>query len=110
MTGPFAPFFYLVLIMIDFIAQLCIGLFGVTAVFLSQHPAPVIRRWSAVVGLIAQPFWFYTAFVHGQWGIFFLAFLYTYSWSTGIWHNWIVPRRAPMTATEYANKIRFGKK
>jgi hypothetical protein len=71
------------------IDQLAIGLFGVTAVFLSQSPYFLRRRWACIFGLCSQPFWFYATWQAEQWGIFVLSILYTVSWLRGIWHNWL---------------------
>lgn len=48
-----------------------------------------IKKWASIVGLIAQPFWFYTSFTHHQWGIFILVFFYTFSWLQGFYNSWI---------------------
>lgn len=43
------------------IDQLGIMFTGATAIFLSQDKRASWRRWSSVLGLIGQPFWFYAA-------------------------------------------------
>lgn len=68
--------------------QIGIALFGLTAVYLSQDHRPSWRKWAPVLGIIGQPFWFYAAWKAGQWGIFGLCFLYTYSWGRGFWNQW----------------------
>lgn len=65
-----------------------IGLCGVTAIFLSQAKLERSRRWACWFGLCAQPFWFYATFKAGQWGIFGLSFLYTFSWLRGVRTYW----------------------
>ena len=69
--------------------QLGIALFGVVAVWLSQDADAKRRKYGPVFGLISQPFWFYTAFTHDQWGIFGLSFLYTWSWLKGVRTYWL---------------------
>lgn len=69
--------------------QLGIGLFGVTAVFLSQSSRATTRRYACLFGLASQPFWFYAAFKAQQWGIFSLSVLYAASWIRGFWNNWV---------------------
>ena len=44
-------------------------------------------RYGFIIGLSAQPFWFYSSFVTKQWGIFILSIFYTYSWCQGIYNN-----------------------
>lgn len=68
--------------------QIGIALCGVTAVFLSQDKRESWRKWACIFGLMAQPFWFYTTWTHGQWAIFGLSFLYTYSWLRGLKTHW----------------------
>lgn len=69
--------------------QIGIAICGVTAVFLSQDSRADWRKWACVFGLIGQPFWFYTAYIHAQWGILALSFLYAFSWARGFKNNWL---------------------
>lgn len=73
--------------MLDIVSQLGIGVFGMTAIFLVGTKGKY-RRWAYIVGLAAQPFWFYTTWQNEQWGIFFLCFLYTISWANGVRNHW----------------------
>lgn len=69
-----------------------IALFGVGAVWLSQDPRVERRRFAPILGLIGQPFWFYSAWAAEQWGIFVLCFLYTASWLRGLRAHWFPAR------------------
>lgn len=71
------------------IEQVGIVVFGMSAVVLSQDARPNVRRWACICGLLAQPFWFYTTAVNGQWGIFACSFVYAYGWARGFWNFWI---------------------
>lgn len=71
--------------------QICIGLFGVTAVFLSQSALAGRRRWACIFGMLGQPFWIIAAWKAAQWGIFGLSFLYTWAWCKGFYTHWIAP-------------------
>ena len=73
------------------LGQVGILVFGMTAVLLVNDPRPHVRRWGPVLGLIAQPFWFYETFLSAQWGIFLCSFVYTSSWARGFYHAWIRP-------------------
>jgi hypothetical protein len=75
------------------LAQIVIGLCGVAAVFLSQDARTERQRFACLFGLAAQPFWFYTTWKAGQYGIFAISFLYTFSWSRGFVAHWV--RRSP---------------
>ncbi len=65
----------------DTISQICIFVFGILGILLVAKK----NKWGFVLGLLSQPFWFITSFVHGQWGVFFLSIGYTLSWAYGIY-------------------------
>ena len=44
-----------------------------------------------VIALLGQPFWLYTTWVNGQWGMFALAVIFVLSFAKGIWVRW--PRK-----------------
>lgn len=69
--------------------QVGIGLFGVTAIRLSQDHRERVKRWACVLGLCAQPFWFWTTYAHGQWVIFGLSCFYTWAWFKGLQTYWL---------------------
>lgn len=69
--------------------QIGIAIFGVAAIRLSQDHRHDVRRWACICGLLAQPFWFYTTWKAGQWGIFGLSFFYTWAWFKGLRTYWL---------------------
>jgi hypothetical protein len=71
--------------------QIGIALTGCVAIYLSQDQRESWRRWSSVLGMLGQPFWFYATWKAEQWGIFALTFIYTYSWGRGLWAYWLMP-------------------
>lgn len=71
--------------------QLAIAFTGVTAIFLTQSKHESRRRFACLFGIAGQPFWFYSAYQAGQWGIFALCCLYTWAWSKGVYMHWIQP-------------------
>lgn len=73
----------------ELISQFFIGVFGVTAVALTQSKSAERRRYASIFGLLGQPFWFYAAYTTGQWGIFTLCIIYTAAWSKGFYNGWI---------------------
>ena len=70
------------------IDQIAIGVFGFLAVLLSQQRNLAWQRWAPILGLMAQPFWFYATFTAEQWGIFALSFFYTWAWLVGLRNHW----------------------
>ena len=71
------------------IDQVGIIVFGITAVYLTQEKKASRRKWASVFGLLSQPFWFYSAYHSGQWGVFVLTFVYALIWAKGFYTNWI---------------------
>jgi len=68
--------------------QLGIAMFGITAVWLSQDKSERYRKWAPLFGLLSQPFWFYTAWINQQWGVFLLSVVYTVCWLRGVRTYW----------------------
>jgi hypothetical protein len=68
--------------------QVGLAFTGATAIWLSQDKRDEVRRYACLFGLAGQPFWFYTTYTNGQWGIFMLSFVYTWSWYRGFKHYW----------------------
>lgn len=66
-----------------------IALTGVSAIWLSQSKRTDYRKYASILGLIGQPFWFYSSFASEQWGIFLLSFFYTMAWARGFYNYWI---------------------
>ncbi len=47
-------------------------------------------RWGFVLGLCVQPFWFYTAIRHRQWGIVAASVIYATGWALGVYRNFLL--------------------
>ena len=67
--------------MLDNISQVVIFILGTAAIILVARK----NKWGFVAGLVSQPFWYITAYINHQWGVFFVSFIYTVSWSYGIY-------------------------
>lgn len=76
----------------DVFVQAMLAITGVCSVFLSQCQPPW-ARWACIFGMLGEPFWFYTASHHGQWGIMVLACWYTFCWAKGVYTFWWLPYR-----------------
>ncbi len=76
----------------ELISQIAIFVLGSMAIFLVANKI----KWGFVLGLLSQPFWFYTAYHNEQWGMFLLCGIYTVNWSLGIW-NWFKPAQSTLT-------------
>ena len=67
----------------DLVCQVIIAIFGLLAIILVARN----NRWGFVVGILQQPFWFFTSAVNEQWGIFLLSIAYLFSWTYGVYRN-----------------------
>ncbi len=74
--------------MLDTISQFAIFILGAGAIILVARK----NKWGFVLGLISQPFWYLTAFINHQWGVFLVSIIYTGSWFYGI-YNWFWKKR-----------------
>lgn len=74
--------------MIDQISQYIIMVLGPSAVLIVGMKNKY-RRWGYVIGIAAQPFWFITIIYNRQWPILVAAFVYTISWSVGVYNFWL---------------------
>lgn len=73
------------MIMWDSVSQVGIALLGATSIVLVAKK----NKWGFVLGLLAQPFWFITSYLNGQWGVFLVSFIYSASWIYGI-YEWFL--------------------
>ena len=70
--------------MLEFLSQTVIIIFNLVNSYLLTLKDHRVRRWAYVLGLAAQPCWFYTTLVHGQWGILVLTLWFTAMYAKGI--------------------------
>ena len=47
------------------------------------------KKWGYITALLAQPFWFYSTYLAGQWGMFGLTIVNCGFWIQGIYNYWI---------------------
>lgn len=70
--------------------QLAIVFTGVLAVWFSQDKLESRRKYAPILGLLSQPFWFYSAYTAEQWGIVVMCIFYSISWGRGFRTYWII--------------------
>ena len=70
-------------------SQIVIMFTGVVAVYLTQQSDVTWKKYACLFGLVAQPFWAYSAYTAGQWGILVMTGFYTYSWALGVYNNFL---------------------
>ena len=83
----------------EIVSQVMIIVFGLLTPCLTA----IKSRWTPVVILAAQPFWFVTAFVHCQWGVFALTLYYTIVWARSF-ASWWYPKKVQEFESEKAPK------
>lgn len=92
------------------ITQIFIMILGASAIYLTTL-SNAMRKYGYVLGLLSQPFWFYTTYSNEQWGIFIMCFFYTFSWASGVWNiHWYTNyyRKSPQKAIFILRKCRCG--
>jgi hypothetical protein len=75
---------------LDTISQYAIPILTLSGMFLIARKV----KWGFVLALLSQPFWFFTAYAHDQWGVFFNTVIYTGVLIYGA-YNWFRTEKAP---------------
>lgn len=73
---------------LDSICQTVIVTLGVVNAWLMSRPEKNIRRYGYILGLAAEPAWFYTTITHRQFGMTVLTTWYTLTVIQGIYLHW----------------------
>ncbi len=63
--------------------QIVLTLLSLGSIFLVERE----NRWGYVLGLVAQPFWWYAAISDGQWGVMIVNVFYALIWSRGVYRR-----------------------
>tara|TARA_R110002012_G_scaffold49804_4_gene128850 strand:- start:26357 stop:26596 length:240 start_codon:yes stop_codon:yes gene_type:complete len=74
--------------MLGIISQVIIACTGMVAIYLTQQSNDNLKKYAPILGLVGQPFWYYTTLTNGQYGIFLLTLGYTYLWGMGLYNSW----------------------
>ncbi len=69
------------------IEQWVIAILGTGSVVFTQFKP--LERFACLLGLLAQPAFFYAAFLSSQPGLFFVSFVCLITWSWGFYRHWI---------------------
>ena len=75
-----------------YLTQLGILALSGTGIWLVGRPEPR-RRVGYILGLAAQPFWFYSSITGKEWGVLILTLFCTFGWAQGVWFHWFRPQR-----------------
>lgn len=71
--------------MIEFFCQCALTIMGIGSVLSISSRKYLLGSW---LGLLAEPFWLYTSWNHGQWGIVILSLAYGGFWIRSIVEHW----------------------
>lgn len=74
------------------LVQIAIAIIGVLVAWINQDPTERTRRWACVIGMVGQPFWFWSAWHACQWGVLAVTAGYTLAFMRGIWVYWLTPK------------------
>ena len=68
--------------------QSALTVFSAIAIILLNLKNERLNFVGAVAGCFGQPFWFYTALFTEpkQWGVFIMAFIYSFAYLMGVWN------------------------
>lgn len=71
--------------------QFLLALFTISSMWLTQDKDQNVARYACIVGMCAQPFWFYSVFSKSEidWGVFAVCCFCTFTWFRGIVNNWL---------------------
>lgn len=74
--------------------QIVIFISSCVAITLLTGNNEKLKRVGSLIGLIGQPFWLWSNFEAGQWGMFFVSAYFTYRYiiGAGIW-EWVSDRQ-----------------
>ena len=91
---------------INLLANVIIPVFGTLAFAMSQTSNPVLRKYAPILGLSAQPFWFYTQWTSANFGVILICFLYAGIWVFSLYHQWVtLPRKKALETKETESKL-----
>lgn len=71
------------------IFDLSLAFFTISAVLLNNSENKIERKIAPILGLAAQPLWFYKAFVGHDLGIFIVTVCLSASWLRGYYNQWM---------------------
>lgn len=74
-------------LLMETIAQTVISFTSLAAVWMITREE-AWAKWGYLIGIAGQPFWLYSTFEHGQYGMLFASALYTWFWLHSIWKEW----------------------
>lgn len=72
--------------------QFLLAVFTIAAMWVSQDRDSQRAKFACVIGMCAQPFWYYTVFAQGvldNLGVLAVTIFCTFSWFRGIVNNWL---------------------
>jgi len=67
--------------LLDILSQVLIFIIGLSTILLLSC---FKNKWGNVIGLLHQPFWYFTTLYHQQWGLFLMSLVYTVIFAVGI--------------------------
>jgi threonine/homoserine efflux transporter RhtA len=77
----------MVVISLEMVGQVLLAILGCLSLYTVTHKEASVRRYGAVFGLAAEPFWLYSAWDNQQWGIFFLCGIYSFRWAQVLYRD-----------------------
>lgn len=69
--------------------QIIIPILSLSSIYITQQKNESIKKYACLLGMMSQPFWFYSFYHAQQWGSFVTAIGFTFVWGLGIYNYWI---------------------
>jgi hypothetical protein len=93
----------------ELILQIGISILSGNAILWAYSDDVRLTRYAPIVGMLGQPFWFASAYMHGQWAIALLSVLYAVAWGAGIKRHWLsnLPARQDLESTFVVGHRKF---
>lgn len=70
------------------ILQFFIAFFGLSSIFLLSSKNIKLLKYGFLCGLLAEPFWFASAWLNDQWGIIIVCVVYMGFYIRGLKNHW----------------------
>ena len=93
--------------MLEIISQIGVFIFSASAIWVVGREESW-NRWGYILGLLGQPFWFYSVIINKQWGLLILCIWYLYAWGQGFYVHWIKRKNLLKKLNKEEPKESFG--
>jgi hypothetical protein len=73
----------------NLVSQIMIPILGLLSIFFLGCKKIRLVKFGFMFGLLAEPFWFYAAYTHQQWGVLLIVCAYFIGHSRGLFNSYM---------------------